>query len=73
MIDDYTWCCLELFIKMENEIIFEEGYFKFPFKPYRIQEDFMKNLYLAIENEKIGIFESPTGTVSLILKVVYNF
>nr|CAB3236927.1 probable ATP-dependent RNA helicase DDX11 [Phallusia mammillata] len=36
--------------------------FPFPFEPYGIQVDFMKNLYEAIENRKIGIFESPTGT-----------
>ena len=41
------------------------GYFPFPFAPYDIQEDFMKNLYSAIEDKKIGIFESPTGTVSI--------
>lgn len=36
--------------------------FAFPFKPYEIQRDFMKNLYETIEEKKIGIFESPTGT-----------
>lgn len=36
--------------------------FTFPFPPYGIQLDFMKNLYNTIEDEKIGIFESPTGT-----------
>ena len=39
------------------------GYFPFPFAPYDIQEDFMRKLYAAIEEGKIGIFESPTGTV----------
>jgi len=37
--------------------------FKFPFQPYKIQEEFMENLYKTIDEEKIGIFESPTGTV----------
>lgn len=37
--------------------------FPFPFQPYDIQVDFMKKLYETIELEKIGIFESPTGTV----------
>ena len=37
--------------------------FPFPFTPYDIQEDFMRNLYATIEDGKIGIFESPTGTV----------
>ncbi|XP_011505013.1 PREDICTED: probable ATP-dependent RNA helicase DDX11 [Ceratosolen solmsi marchali] len=36
--------------------------FPFPFKPYPIQADFMKNLYLCLENGLLGIFESPTGT-----------
>ncbi len=39
------------------------GYFPFPFTPYDIQEQFMRSLYSAIEEKKIGIFESPTGTV----------
>ena len=38
--------------------------FPFPFEPYDIQRDFMKCLYDAINSCKIGIFESPTGTVS---------
>ena len=38
--------------------------FAFPFEPYDIQVDFMKSLYRTLEEEKIGIFESPTGTVS---------
>lgn len=36
--------------------------FPFPFKPYSIQDQFMRALYSVIENRKIGIFESPTGT-----------
>lgn len=38
--------------------------FQFPFTPYPIQLEFMKNLYELLENCKLGIFESPTGTVS---------
>ena len=37
--------------------------YKFPFQPYDIQYEFMKNLYQVIEEGKVGIFESPTGTV----------
>lgn len=33
-----------------------------PYQPYEIQLDFMNNLYRCIEHEKVGIFESPTGT-----------
>lgn len=38
--------------------------FGFPFEPYGIQKDFMKELYNVLDQGKIGIFESPTGTVS---------
>lgn len=38
--------------------------FLFPFKPYAIQERFMEALYAVLEEGKVGIFESPTGTVS---------
>jgi hypothetical protein len=33
-----------------------------PFQPYDIQLHFMKELYKTIEDGKVGIFESPTGT-----------
>lgn len=38
--------------------------FSFPYKPYSIQKEFMSNLYKVLEDGKLGIFESPTGTVS---------
>lgn len=41
--------------------------FDFPYTPYQIQNDFMSTLYNALENKKLGIFESPTGTVSNII------
>ena len=41
--------------------------FKFPFPPYKIQEDFMEKLYETIDTGKIGIFESPTGTVIILI------
>ncbi|XP_023612503.1 LOW QUALITY PROTEIN: putative ATP-dependent RNA helicase DDX11-like protein 8 [Myotis lucifugus] len=37
-------------------------HFPFPFTPYSIQKDFMTVLYQVLEDGKIGIFESPTGT-----------
>lgn len=37
--------------------------FPFPFQPYDIQKDFMRELYLTLERGHVGIFESPTGTV----------
>uniref|UniRef100_A0A2A4J8Q3 DNA 5'-3' helicase n=1 Tax=Heliothis virescens TaxID=7102 RepID=A0A2A4J8Q3_HELVI len=36
--------------------------FPFPFKPYDIQEKFMRELYSTLEKQHLGIFESPTGT-----------
>ena len=36
--------------------------FHHPFEPYEIQQQFMEALYDCIENGKVGIFESPTGT-----------
>ena len=39
-------------------------------KPYKIQEDLMKAIYTAIEDRKIGIFESPTGTGKSKLQLV---
>ncbi|KAM6960985.1 ATP-dependent DNA helicase DDX11 [Aplochiton taeniatus] len=36
--------------------------FPFPYQPYTIQQEFMQALYAALENGKVGIFESPTGT-----------
>ncbi|KAH9833515.1 DNA repair helicase [Rhodofomes roseus] len=34
----------------------------FPFEPYGIQLDLMQHLYSAIEDRKVTIIESPTGT-----------
>lgn len=36
--------------------------FGFPFTPYEIQLRFMEALYSTLDDGKIGIFESPTGT-----------
>jgi hypothetical protein len=41
----------------------KEQPFGFPFTPYPIQVEFMRSLYDALQNKRIGIFESPTGTV----------
>lgn len=51
---------------MENEnkgVLQIPDEFDFPFPPYDIQLQFMQKLYFALENRKLGIFESPTGTV----------
>jgi len=36
--------------------------FGFPFAPYPIQQEFMETLFKVLEEGKLGIFESPTGT-----------
>ena len=36
--------------------------FQFPFSPYEIQKDFMRELFHCLQDGKLGIFESPTGT-----------
>lgn len=36
--------------------------FPFPYQPYVIQEQFMEALYRTLDQGKVGIFESPTGT-----------
>merc|ERR1719192_2901496 len=36
--------------------------FPFPFPPYDIQKDFMRELFNCLQSGKLGIFESPTGT-----------
>lgn len=36
----------------------------FPFHPYDIQLSLMRHLYENIENRRVTVVESPTGTVS---------
>ncbi|KAF2232333.1 ATP-dependent RNA helicase-like protein chl1 [Viridothelium virens] len=36
--------------------------FHHPYQPYNIQKQFMTAIYDCIEDAKVGIFESPTGT-----------
>jgi hypothetical protein len=38
--------------------------FHHPYTPYAIQETFMETVYQLLEEGKVGILESPTGTVS---------
>lgn len=59
-------------ILIEEEVLdppVDDEDFKFPFNPYPIQKDFMRALFVALEGKKLGIFESPTGTV--INKICY--
>lgn len=41
---------------------YNERNFHHPYEPYDIQKDFMNAVYNCLENGKVGIFESPTGT-----------
>lgn len=34
---------------------------KFPFKPYQVQEDYMKKVIECLQEGKNGVLESPTG------------
>lgn len=40
----------------------QERDFHHPYLPYDIQKEFMKAVYECLEESKVGIFESPTGT-----------
>lgn len=37
--------------------------FHHPYTPYPIQETFMRTVYQVLEESRVGILESPTGTV----------
>lgn len=34
----------------------------FPFKPYSVQEEYMKKVIECLQNGQHGVLESPTGT-----------
>ncbi|KAF1784083.1 P-loop containing nucleoside triphosphate hydrolase [Phytophthora cactorum] len=38
------------------------AFFSFPYEPYSIQLDLMRQIWVTLENGHCGIFESPTGT-----------
>lgn len=54
---------------MSEEKLVTPEEFPFPFTPYSIQLDFMKHLYRTLEEGKLGIFESPTGTVKYFIVI----
>lgn len=47
----------------DEEAVSRQFHFPFP-RAYKIQLDLMQAIFRAIEDGKVGIFESPTGTVS---------
>lgn len=50
---------------MSLELPTPDSFPAFPFSPpYDIQVDIMRHLYASIEQKKVTIVESPTGTVS---------
>lgn len=36
----------------------------FPFTPYNIQKDYMRQVILALKNKQNAVLESPTGEIS---------
>lgn len=55
--------CVDVSVDLTSELK-PPAEFLFPFQPYSIQKDFMREVYTTLERGQIGIFESPTGTVS---------
>lgn len=41
-----------------------EKNYNHPYKPYDVQRQFMSTVYKCLEEGKVGVLESPTGTVS---------
>jgi chromosome transmission fidelity protein 1 len=51
-------------MEKSKAIKFEYG---FPYKPYNVQLELMNKIYDLLSSEKkIGLFESPTGTVTFL-------
>ena len=49
---------------MDLKLQVPETFPAFPFQPYAIQLDLMRRVFASIEDRKVAIMESPTGTVS---------
>lgn len=52
-------------VELVNHVTMPKMDFHHPYTPYAIQEDFMSTVYQVLEVGKVGILESPTGTVSV--------
>ncbi|TMW60568.1 hypothetical protein Poli38472_000610 [Pythium oligandrum] len=46
----------------QAEEAMDREFFSFPYEPYGIQLDLMRQLYRTLDAGHVGIFESPTGT-----------
>jgi hypothetical protein len=49
--------------RAQNKSSHDPRDFHHPYTPYSIQETFMSTVYQVLEDGKVGILESPTGTV----------
>jgi chromosome transmission fidelity protein 1 len=47
------------------EVVEKSHDFHHPYTPYDIQVTFMETVYQVLDDGKVGILESPTGTVSI--------
>jgi hypothetical protein len=52
-------------------LVEKDTVFEFPFTPYDTQLLFMAKLYRYIEDERLAVMESPTGTVSSYIILAY--
>jgi regulator of telomere elongation helicase 1 len=43
------------------DIIINDIIVSFPFKPYLVQEEYMKKVIECLQNSQHGVLESPTG------------
>ena len=59
----------QLAVSMSLRLQTPDTFEAFPFLPYEIQLQLMQHLYGAIEDRKVTIVESPTGTVSRVQRV----
>ena len=48
--------------KRAKVVLAQSHPYGFPFPPYALQLRFMDSLYKCLDEEGVGVFESPTGT-----------